>query len=227
MTSDYIRWAEGYGRILHTEETCRRVQGLSDRFDREMVLRVLAAADRLASAGMWTVAHMTYARRVDLSGAPLPIEAFKAKPQGHTGGALNVVPAYVGYLAANLITAQTRGWLLGQGHCAAAIEAVNALTGNLSPAQEGRYGPDEAGLSRLCADFYSSELDAAGRPQVYDTTDANGIARMTGLSSGEYWIHARYDLPFEELYWNVPVTVGGEPVQVQLTRQTAQVRPKL
>lgn len=62
---------------------------------------------------MWTVAHMTYARRVDLSGAPLPIEAFKAKPQGHTGGALNVVPAYVGYLAANLITAQTRGWLLG------------------------------------------------------------------------------------------------------------------
>jgi phosphoketolase len=164
MTSDYIRWAEGYGRIVHTEETCRRVQGVSERFDREMVLRVLAAADRLASAGMWTVAHMTYARRVDLSGAPLPIEAFKAKPQGHTGGALNVVPAYVGYLAANLITAQTRGWLLGQGHCAAAIEAVNALTGNLSPAQEGRYGPDEAGLSRLCADFYSYELDAAGRP---------------------------------------------------------------
>lgn len=70
-------------------------------------------------------------------------------------------------------------------------------------------------------------LEAAGRPQVYDTTDANGIARMTGLRSGEYWIHARYDLPFEELYWNVPVTVGGEPVQVQLTRQTAQVRPKL
>jgi hypothetical protein len=40
--------------------------------------------------------------------------------------------------------------------------------------------------------------------------------------------HARYDLPFEELYWNIPITVErGEPAQVQLTRQTAEVRPKL
>ncbi|HSJ10608.1 MAG TPA: hypothetical protein VK928_11870 [Longimicrobiales bacterium] len=72
-----------------------------------------------------------------------------------------------------------------------------------------------------------ARLKAANRPQVYDTTDANGIARLRGLRRGEYWIHARYDLPFEELYWNVRVEVAGEPVQVQLTRQTAQVRPKL
>lgn len=73
----------------------------------------------------------------------------------------------------------------------------------------------------------AARLKAAGRPQVFDTTDANGMARLTGLKSGDYWIHARYDLPFEELYWNVRVEVGGEPVQVQLNRQNAQVRPKL
>lgn len=65
------------------------------------------------------------------------------------------------------------------------------------------------------------------RGTVFDTTDANGLKR-TKLTPGEWWIYARYDLPFEELYWNVPVTVArGEPVRVQLTRETAQIRPKL
>lgn len=59
-----------------------------------------------------------------------------------------------------------------------------------------------------------------------DTTDANGIARFGGLRSGQWWIHARYDLPFDELYWNVPIDVDGE-MQIQLTRENAQVRPKL
>lgn len=65
------------------------------------------------------------------------------------------------------------------------------------------------------------------RGEVADTTDENGIVRMTGLAEGEWWIHARYDLPFVELYWNIPVTVGGEPVQIQLSRETAELRPKL
>lgn len=60
-----------------------------------------------------------------------------------------------------------------------------------------------------------------------DTTNQNGIARFRGLKKGNWWIHARYDLPFEELYWNVPITVDGEDVQVQLTRENAEVRPKL
>jgi hypothetical protein len=66
------------------------------------------------------------------------------------------------------------------------------------------------------------------REERADTTNANGIARIRGLRAGEWWIHARYDLPFEELYWNVPVTVDrGDQIEVQLTRQTAEVRPKL
>jgi hypothetical protein len=66
------------------------------------------------------------------------------------------------------------------------------------------------------------------REERVDTTDANGIARLRGLRAGEWWIHARYDLPFEELYWNIPVNVSrGEQMDVPLTRQTAEVRPKL
>jgi phosphoketolase len=115
---------------------------------------------------MWTITHMTYARRVDLSGAPLPREAFKPDPQGHTGGSLNMAPAFVGYLLANAISGHTRAWLMGQGHCVAAIEAVNALTGDVSPRQRGRYDRTQAGLSRLVSDFYSYAIDPSGRPGV-------------------------------------------------------------
>lgn len=69
-------------------------------------------------------------------------------------------------------------------------------------------------------------LRQARRPMHVDTTDANGIVRMN-VKPGEWWIHARYDLPFEELYWNVPITVDGEPEPLVLNRETAQVRPKL
>ena len=166
-------WAEGYGVIGHAPETRARIRSLAGRLvaegrvrAEEDVFAVLAAADRLASATMWLVVHMTYATRVDLSGAPLSAEDFKATPEGHTGGSLNVAPAYIGYLAANLLSGKTRSWVLGQGHCVSAIEAANALVENLSPAQQGRYGPDEAGLSQLCRDFYSYAIGPDGRSAV-------------------------------------------------------------
>lgn len=161
-------WRMGYGPIQHTPETVDRIAALaaSARLDLDILYTQLAAADRLASAAMWTVVHMTYATRVDLSGAPLPKEAFKRTPEGHTGGSLNMVAAFVGYLVANAITGKTRSWLMGQGHCVAAIEAINALTGDVSTAQKGRYDRSEAGLSRLAADFYSYAIDAEGRAAV-------------------------------------------------------------
>lgn len=68
-------------------------------------------------------------------------------------------------------------------------------------------------------------LDAAGREEVADTTDGNGVARFA-LKKGQWWIFARYRLPFDELYWNVPIEVtGGDPLVVELNRQSAQVRP--
>ena len=64
------------------------------------VYRILAAADRLTNAALWLVAHMTYAARIDPTGTPLRATNFKLVPEGYTGGSLNMVPAYVDYLAA-------------------------------------------------------------------------------------------------------------------------------
>lgn len=73
-----------------------------------------------------------------------------------------------------------------------------------------------------------ARLDELGRTEHWDTTGGNGVARFEGLESGQWWIHARYELPYTELYWNVPVEVGGgDPITVQLNRENAEVRPKL
>ena len=69
---------------------------------------------------------------------------------------------------------------------------------------------------------------ASGLATLYDTTDASGVADGFEANGGDYWVTARYELPYTELYWNVPITVvGGEPAQVRLTRQNATVRPNL
>src|SRR5690554_1937492 len=157
----YQRWQQGYGVIRHSPDTETRVQALARKLvadglqpDTDTVYQKLAYLDRLTSAGLWLVVHMTYCNRVDISGAPLAAQDFKASPEGHTGGALNMVPAYAAYLALNNLTGQTRSWLMGQGHCVAAVDALNVLTGNLHPEQRARYLAPE-GLSRLAADFYS------------------------------------------------------------------------
>ena len=174
-TASTIRqcWLAGHGPIVHRDETIKRMETLVTRLivegrvaDETTAYTLLAAADRLSCVAMNVVAHMTYARRIDLSGAALSAEDFKPTPEGHTGGSLNMVQAFVGYLLANALTGSTRGWIMGQGHCVAAIEAVNVLTGDVSPAQRGRYDRSEQGLSRLCADFYSYAIDAQGRPAV-------------------------------------------------------------
>jgi hypothetical protein len=67
-----------------------------------------------------------------------------------------------------------------------------------------------------------------GRDMLADTTDAGGIAGPIEVPPGQWWIHARHELPFSVLYWNLPITVEGkEPIQVLLNRASAQVRPKL
>lgn len=82
-----------------------------------------------------------------------------------------------------------------------------------------------AGVGEIFAEMQrTSGLDLA-----VDTTDASGVAR-TNLSvrPGDYWVHARYELAYTELYWNVPITVArGEPTQVRLTRENAEERVKL
>ncbi|MFC4159125.1 phosphoketolase family protein [Chitinimonas lacunae] len=197
----FAEWAAGYGVIAHASVTQDRVRGLLKHLEEAKALALLRAADRLCSAAMWLVAHMTYARRVRLDGAPLTEEDFKPSPEGHTGGSLNMVPAYVGYLLANALSGHTRSWLMGQGHCVAAIDAVNVLLGNLHPEQAQRYGTDEAGLSRLCQDFYRYAIDANGQPAAPLGSHVNAHT-AGGLIEGGY-------LGFAELQY-VHMPLPGE-----------------
>lgn len=167
MEQHFQRWANGYGVIVHHEHTqawvkkILKTQCSSD--DQETVLKLFEAADRITNAAMWLVVHQTYAQRVDLKGAPLEANDFKLSPQGHTGGSLNMVPAYVGYLLANAISDITRSWVMGQGHCVAAIDSVNLLLDNMRPEHAERYSLTQEGLTRYVNDFYSYRLNEQGQ----------------------------------------------------------------
>src|SRR5690606_5799871 len=107
---EFARWSEGYGPFTHSDETRAAAFRMAHQLvqaglqsDLASVYRLLQGLDRLSAAGLWLVVHMTYARRVRLDGAPLSEEDFKAQPEGHTGGALNMVPAYAGYLGLNAL----------------------------------------------------------------------------------------------------------------------------
>jgi phosphoketolase len=207
---DFASWQAGHGPIQHSPQTSAAVYRLAHQLvqsglqvDLPSVYRLFRALDSLTAAGHWLVVHMTYARRVRLDGQPLQADDFKPVPEGHTGGALNMVPAYAGYLALNALTGETRGWLMGQGHCVAAIEALNLLTGNQHPEQAARYACDEAGMSRLAADFYSYAQAADGSPGVplgshVNPHTAGGIAEGGYLGFAELQ-YAHLPLPGEKL----------------------------
>ena len=117
---EFATWATGHGVIVHDDLTQLRVHAMVRTLvdggrlpDATTGYRRLQAADRIASAGMWLVAHMTYARRVRIDGTTLEAEDFKPEPEGHTGGSLNMVPAYTAYLLMNALDGRTRSWRYG------------------------------------------------------------------------------------------------------------------
>jgi hypothetical protein len=77
-----------------------------------------------------------------------------------------------------------------------------------------------AGFNEIVA----AKLQAEGREEVADTTDAQGFARF-GVDEGKWWVYARYTLLNEELYWNVPIEATGDSTYVALTRDNAEARP--
>ena len=169
MSQIIKKWQQGYGPIQHSAESCQSIAQMAQRLvdagvqpHLEAVYEKLIALDRLTAAAMWVVVHMTYANRVRLDGAPLEAQDFKAQPEGHTGGALNMVPAYAAYMTLNALTGETRGWLMGQGHSVAAVDAINVLLNNLHPEQEAAYGGGESGLNQLVQDFYGYAQAADG-----------------------------------------------------------------
>jgi len=209
------RWAAGYGAIDHTVETQAKVFALAEfltargvKGDGVPLFDILSAADRLASAAMWLVVHETYARSVYLDGRDLAPEDFKPHPEGHTGGALNMVPAYVGYMTINAITGVTRSWIMGQGHCVAAIDSVNLLIDNMTPAHAKRYALTDEGLTRYVRDFYSYELTPNGKQDSPLGSHVNAHT-AGGLAEGGY-------LGFTELQY-VHMPLPGERLVVFLS----------
>lgn len=204
----FAQWAAGYGVIQHSPQTQLRIFELAQLLVAQGraaspadVYRLLRAADRVASAAMWLTVHMTYAQRVRWDGAALQPGEYKQTPEGHTGGSLNMVPAYAGYLAANSLTGHTRGWIMGQGHSVAGVEAVNLLVGNMLPIQAQRYDLSDAGLTRFVGDFYSYSIGPDGRPESPLGSHVNANT-AGGISEGGY-------LGFAELQY-VHIPLPGE-----------------
>ena len=202
------RWAEGYGPIKHEVETQARIFAMAEylaakniKGDGLPLFDLLYALDRVTIAAMWIVVHETYARNVYLNGRELRSEDFKPNPEGHTGGALNMVPAYAGYMAINAITGFTRSWIMGQGHCVAAIDTVNLLLNNMTPAHSERYSLTDAGLTRYVRDFYSYKLRTDGKQDSPLGSHVNAHT-AGGLAEGGY-------LGFTELQY-VHMPLPGE-----------------
>ncbi len=209
------RWAAGYGPIQHTVETQDRIFALADllaargiKGDGVPLFEMLHALDRVTSAAMWLVAHETYAQNVYLDGRALGAEDFKQTPEGHTGGALNMAPAYMGYMAANAITGHTRSWIMGQGHTVAAIDSANLLLDNMTPAHAERYSLSDDGLTRYVRDFYSYALREDGRQESPLGSHVNAHT-AGGMAEGGY-------LGFTELQY-VHMPLPGERLVVFLS----------
>jgi len=209
------RWAAGYGHVDHSVETQYRIFSMAEMLEARKtkgdgvpLFDLLSVADQLACAAMWLVVHETYAQNVYLDGRDLSPEDFKTHPEGHTGGALNMVPAYVGYITINAITGITRSWIMGQGHCVAAVDSVNLLVNNMTPAHQKRYGLTDEGLTSYVRDFYSYKLTSEGKQDSPLGSHVNAHT-AGGLAEGGY-------LGFTELQY-VHMPLPGERLVVFLS----------
>jgi phosphoketolase len=202
------RWARGYGAIHHTLETQARIFTMADALsargiqgDGVSFFDLLHGTDRIASMAMWLVVHETYAQNVYLDGRELVASDFKPTPEGHTGGALNMVPAYVGYMAVNALTGTTRSWIMGQGHSVAAIDTVNLILNNMSDTHAERYSLTDEGLTHYVRDFYSYRIGKNGKQDSPLGSHVNAHT-AGGLAEGGY-------LGFTELQY-VHMPLPGE-----------------
>ena len=76
-------------------------------------------------------------------------------------------------------------------------------------------------------EIVDSLLTATGRQIYTDTTSGGGYA-VFRAPAGRWYVYTRYELPFQELYYNIPVQLeAGQTDTLPLTRDTAQVRPLL
>ena len=171
MDGSFSNWANGHGVIHHSEQTQQRIKSLAEQLLQQQKIQkiddfyqCLSALDIITNQAMWLVAHMTYSKSVHLDGRELIADDFKQDPQGHTGGSLNMVPAFAGFLAANTLTGAHRDWLMGQGHCVAAIDALQLLTGLAKTDRQQQFPLTDKGLTDFVRAFYSYEVSSQGKP---------------------------------------------------------------
>lgn len=171
VDNNFSSWAKGHGVIHHSEETQQRIKILAEDLLTQKTIQnlddfyqCLIALDIITNQAMWLVAHMTYSKHVYLDGRELSSDDFKQDPQGHTGGSLNMVPAFAGYLVANTLTGVHRDWLMGQGHCVAAIDALQLLTGQAKPDRQQKFPLNDQGLTDFVRAFYSYKVSPQGKP---------------------------------------------------------------
>ena len=86
---------------------------------------------------------------------------------------------------------------------------------------------DWAGMAFEEVDYVmAAKIELSGLEPLADTTDASGIAQFGEVSPGAYWVYARHELPYNELYWNVPIVVTREePFELRLSEDNAVTRP--
>ncbi len=170
-TLDYKKiWEKGYGVIKHKPETRKNIskmlnflakkQNINNKDD---LYKILIAADKIANATMWLTISQTYAQNIYLDGRSLKADDFKNDPQGHLGGSLNMVPAYIGYILVNALTNITRAWVMEQGHAVSAIDSANLILNNMNKEHAKRYNLSDQGLSNFARDFYSYKLNKEGK----------------------------------------------------------------
>ncbi|MDE2806071.1 MAG: hypothetical protein OXN18_13090 [Gemmatimonadota bacterium] len=70
----------------------------------------------------------------------------------------------------------------------------------------------------------AARIELTGLEEHADTTGVEGVAAFEA-APGQYWVYARHELPYNELYWNIPIAITREePVVLRLNRDNAVVR---
>ncbi|NIR46674.1 MAG: hypothetical protein GWN99_19905 [Gemmatimonadetes bacterium] len=73
-------------------------------------------------------------------------------------------------------------------------------------------------------EIVDSILEARDREELVDTADASGWAYLL-VPGGQWWVHTRAELVFQELYWNVPYESPGGTDTLVLNEENAELRP--
>lgn len=103
-----------------------------------------------------------------------------------------------------------------QGRYSARADSIKVVRFNWEDEAFARYG-----------EIVDSLLEASGRQIHTDTTGGGGYA-VFRVPAGRWHVYTRYELPFEELYFNLPVQIeAGQQDTLRLTRDTAEIRPLL